>query len=248
VRPAYSSGREAGLWRRFVASRDPRVRDELVELHMPIARQMAARYAGISEPFDDLLQVASVGLVNAVDRFDPERGIPFAGYAKPTILGELKRHFRDRTWTIRLPRSLHDLLAKVDRAGEDIAARLGRPATVEELAVELGVTPIEVLEVLEAGRNRSPMSLDAPARGDDSEVAFAELLGRPDGSLELAEDRVALRGLLPTLGPQDREILRMRFLEELPQTVIAERIGCSQMHVSRLLSRLLDRLRAEARV
>ena len=120
-----SASRERELWRRFRAAGDSRAREELIEIHMPMARRMAARYAGVAEPYDDLLQVASLGLVNAVDRFDPARGVPFRGYAKPTILGELKRHFRDRTWTVRVPRSLHDLLSKIEGANEQSIGRLG---------------------------------------------------------------------------------------------------------------------------
>jgi RNA polymerase sigma-B factor len=241
-----SPARERELWRRFGVARDPRAREELIALHMPLARRMAARYAGVTEPYDDLLQVASLGLVNAVDRFDPGRGVPFRGYAKPTILGELKRHFRDRTWTVRVPRSLHDLLAKVERVNEESIAKLGRAATVEELSARLMVPKVDVIEALEAGRNRSPLSLDAPAPGGDGDVAGEELLGRPDEALALVEDRIALRNLLPVLDPQEREVLRMRFVEDLPQTAIAARVGCSQMQISRLLRRTLERLREEA--
>jgi RNA polymerase sigma-B factor len=214
---------------------------------MPLARRMAARYAGVAEPFDDLFQVASLGLVNAVDRFDPGRGVPFRGFAKPTIMGELKRHFRDRTWTVRVPRPLHDLLARVERANEEAIGKLGRAATVEELSLQLGVTRSEVLEALEAGHNRSAISLDAPAPGADPDVAGAEWVGRPDDAFELVEDRVALHGLLPILDEREQEILRLRFVEDMPQTAIAERIGCSQMQISRRLRRTLERLRDEAR-
>jgi RNA polymerase sigma-B factor len=243
---ALSASRERDLWRRFAVAGDPRAREQLIELHMPMARRMAARYAGVAEPFDDLLQVAGLGLVNAVDRFDPARGVPFRGYAKPTILGELKRHFRDRTWTVRVPRSLHDLLAKVEHANEEAIGKLGRSASVEELSVRLGVTQAEILEALQAGRNRSPISLDAPRPGGDPDVGGAEWVGRTDDALELVEDRVALRGLIPALDPREQEILRLRFAEDMPQTAIAERVGCSQMQVSRLLRRALERLREEA--
>jgi RNA polymerase sigma-B factor len=240
-----SASHERDLWRRFRAARDPRAREELIEIHMPMARHMAARYAGVAEPFDDLLQVASLGLVNAVDRFDPARGVPFRGYAKPTILGELKRHFRDRTWTVRVPRPLHDLLAKIEHANRQSIGRLGRAATVKELAAQLEVSPTEILDALEAGRNRSPISLDAPPPGGDDDGGV-DWVGRPDEALELAEDRVTLRDLLPGLDPREQEILRLRFVEDMPQTAIAERIGCSQMQISRLLRRTLERLREEA--
>src|ERR1700742_399393 len=141
---------EKELWGRVTASRDQGARAQLVEQYMPLARRMASRYAGVSEPYDDLLQVASLGLLNAVDRFDASRGTPFAGFAKPTILGELKRHFRDKVWTVRVPRSVHDRMAEVEKATEKLTLELRRPPSVEELACAVGFTAAEVLEVLEA--------------------------------------------------------------------------------------------------
>jgi RNA polymerase sigma-B factor len=227
--------------------RDQAARAELVELYMPLARRMASRYAGVSEPYDDLLQVASLGLLNAIDRFDASRGTPFAGFAKPTILGELKRHFRDKVWTVRVPRSVHDRMGEVEKATEKLTLELGRPPSVEELAEQVGIGAAEVLEVLEAQHNRKPLSLDAPPVGEDPEESSgAEWVGRPDGNFDLVEDRLAVEAVLPILGDREREVLRLRFVEELPQTEIALRIGCSQMHISRLLRRSLDRLREAA--
>jgi RNA polymerase sigma-B factor len=238
---------ERELWSRFAGQRDQAARRELVELYMPLARRMASRYAGVSEPFDDLLQVASLGLVNAVDRFDSTRGTPFAGFAKPTILGELKRHFRDKVWTVRVPRSIHDRMGEVERATEKLTLELHRPPRVDELAAEVGIEAAEVLEILEARHNRRPLSLDAPPSGEDpDESSGAEWVGRPDGNFDLAEDRIAMEAVLPSLDEREREVLRLRFVEELPQTEIALRIGCSQMHISRLLRRALDKLRVEA--
>ena len=238
---------ERELWRRFTEHRDQAARTELVELYMPLARRMASRYAGVSEPYDDLLQVASLGLLNAVDRFDASRGTPFAGFAKPTILGELKRYFRDKVWTVRVPRSVHDRMGEVEKATERLTLELGRPPSVEELAEEVGIKAAEVLEVLEAQHNRRPLSLDAPPVGEDPEDASgAEWVGRPDGNFDLVEDRLAMEAVLPVLGEREREVLRLRFVEELPQTEIAARIGCSQMHISRLLRRSLDKLREAA--
>jgi RNA polymerase sigma-B factor len=238
---------ESELWRRFGEHRDQAARTELVDLYMPLARRMASRYAGVSEPYDDLLQVASLGLLNAVDRFDVSRGTPFAGFAKPTILGELKRHFRDRVWTVRVPRSVHDRMGEVEKATEKLSREKGRPPSVEELAGEVGIDAADVLEVLEAQHNRKPLSLDAPPVGEDPEEASgAEWVGRPDGNFDLIEYRLAMESVLPVLGEREREVLRLRFAEELPQTEIALRIGCSQMHVSRLLRRSLDKLREAA--
>jgi RNA polymerase sigma-B factor len=238
---------ERELWRRFTEHRDQAARTELVELYMPLARRMASRYAGVSEPYDDLLQVASLGLLNAVDRFDASRGTPFAGFAKPTILGELKRHFRDKVWTVRVPRSVHDRMGEVEKATEKLTLEKGRPPSVEELAEAVGVEAADVLEVLEAQHNRRPLSLDAPPVGEDPEDASgAEWVGRPDGNFDLVEDRFAMESVLPVLGEREREVLRLRFVDELPQTEIALRIGCSQMHISRLLRRSLDKLRDAA--
>jgi RNA polymerase sigma-B factor len=235
---------EHELWRRVGVNRDQTARAELIELYMPLARRMASRYAGVSEPYDDLLQVASLGLVNAVDRFDSARGTPFSGFAKPTILGELKRHFRDKVWTVRVPRSVHDRMGEVEKATEKLTLELGRPPSVEELAGEVGTPAAEVLEVLEARHNRRPLSLDAPPVGEDpDEASGAEWVGRPDGNFDLVEDRLTMEAVLPVLGEREREVLHLRFACELPQTEIARRIGCSQMHVSRLLRRSLDKLR-----
>ena len=238
---------ERKLWRRLGADRDQAARTQLVELYMPLARRMAGRYAGVSEPYDDLLQVASLGLLNAVDRFDSSRGTPFAGFAKPTILGELKRYFRDKVWTVRVPRSVHDRMARVEQATEKLTLELHRPPSAQELAEHLAVDVADVLEILEAQHNRRPLSLDAPPAGEDPEDASgAEWVGRPDGNFDLVDDRLTMESVLPALGEREREVLRLRFVEELPQTEIATRIGCSQMHISRLLRRSLDQLREEA--
>jgi RNA polymerase sigma-B factor len=245
---SFQAKREEGrLWRRFGAGRDPVDRERLVELYMPLARRMAARYSGVSEPYEDLLQVASLGLLNAVDRFDATRGIPFAGFAKPTILGELKRYFRDKVWTVRVPRSIHDRMAQVEKATEKLTLDLRRPPSTQELAAETGIPVDDLLEVLEARNNRRPISLDASPTGEDPDESFGgEWVGRADGNFDLVEDRLTVTAALPSLDDREREILRMRFVEELPQSEIALRIGCSQMHVSRLLRRTLDRLREEA--
>jgi RNA polymerase sigma-B factor len=238
---------ERELWRRFTGHRDQAAREALIELYMPLARRMASRYAGVSEPYDDLLQVASLGLLNAVDRYDASRGIPFAGFAKPTILGELKRYFRDKVWTVRVPRSVHDRMGEVEKATEKLTLEKGRPPSVEELAEQVGLDAADVLEVLEAKHNRRPLSLDAPPVGEDpDEASGAEWVGRPDGNYDLIEDRIAMEAVLPVLGDREREVLRLRFAEELPQTEIALRVGCSQMHISRLLRRSLDKLRDAA--
>jgi RNA polymerase sigma-B factor len=238
---------ENELWRRFKQGRDQRAREELVKLYMPMARRMAGRYAGVVEPYDDLVQVASLGLLNAIDRFDIDRGIPFGGFAKPTIMGELKRYFRDKVWTIRVPRALHDRMAAIETATEELTEELSRPPSPKQLAEHLDIDVADILEALEARENRRPLALDRPIQNSDGEEqSTPEWIGEVDGGYELIEDRLTVESVLPTLDAREREVLRLRFIEELPQTEIAAQIGCSQMHVSRLLRRTLDRMRERA--
>lgn len=235
---------EAELWRRFARDRDPAIREELVRRNLPFAKRLALRYRGASESFDDLLQVANLGLVNAVDRFDPERGIPFTAFASPTILGELKRHFRDRVWTVRVPRGLHDRMAEVEKAITELTKQLQRSPSVGEIAGHLGVEQTDVLEVLEANHNRRPLSLDRPTGAEDAdETPASEWIGSEDANFELVEGRIALDAALPYLDDRERLVLRLRFADDLTQSQIAERIGHSQMHVSRILRRALSRIR-----
>lgn len=235
---------ERELWERFVRDRDPAIREELVRRHLPFAKRLALRYRGASESFDDLLQVANLGLLNAVDRFDPERGIPFTAFASPTILGELKRHFRDRVWTVRVPRGLHDRMAEVDKAITDLTKSLQRSPSVGEIAERLELEQTDVLEVLEANHNRRPLSLDRPPGGEDSDEALpSEWVGEEDERFELVEGRIALDAALPFLEERERVVLRLRFVEDMTQSQIAERIGHSQMHVSRILRRALTHIR-----
>jgi RNA polymerase sigma-B factor len=242
-----AGGHEKELWRRMKRERDQRAREELVKIYMPMARRMAGRYAGVVEPYDDLLQVASLGLLNAIDRYDPERGIPFVGFAKPTIMGELKRYFRDKVWTIRVPRALHDRMAAVESATEELTEALSRPPSPNEIAAHLKIDQSEVLETLAAEQNRRPLGLEAQIQGEDGDgPSTPEWIGHVDDGYELVEDRLTVETVLPTLDEREREVLRLRFVEDLPQSKIAARIGCSQMHVSRLLRATLDRLREQA--
>jgi len=219
-----------------------------VRRNMPFAKRLALRYRGASESFDDLLQVANLGLINAVDRFDPDRGIPFTAFAAPTILGELKRHFRDRVWTVRVPRGLHDRIAEVDKTIAELTKRLQRAPSVGDIAAALDLEQTDVLEVLEANHRRRPLSLDRPAGSDDSdEPASAELIGDEDKGFELVEGRIALDEALPHLDERERLVLRLRFVEDMTQSQIAEQIGHSQMHVSRILRRALARIRDQIR-
>jgi RNA polymerase sigma-B factor len=235
-------GHEEELWRRLKRDRDQRAREELVNLYMPIARRMAGRYAGVAEPYDDLVQVASLGLLNAVDRFDVDRGTPFVGFAKPTIMGELKRHFRDKVWTIRVPRSLHDRIGAIETATEELTKQLGSPPSPSRVAEGLRIEVSDVLEALEARENRRPLGLDQPIHGEDGDGS-PEWIGAVDAGYALIENRLTVERVLPDLDDRERELLRLRFVEELPQSEIAARIGCSQMQVSRLLRGSLERLR-----
>ncbi|HET7444089.1 MAG TPA: SigB/SigF/SigG family RNA polymerase sigma factor [Solirubrobacterales bacterium] len=236
---------EHELWQRFRTERDPATREELVRRYLPFARNLALRYRGASESFDDLLQVASLGLVNAIDRFDPDRGTPFAAFASPTILGELKRHFRDRVWTVRVPRGLHDRMAEVEKATTALTVELQRSPSVVEIAERMGIDPTDVLEVMEANHNRRPLSLDRPVGGEDDESPASEWVGDVDAGFELIEDKLALEGVLPHLDERERVVLHLRFVEDMTQSQIAEQVGHSQMHVSRILRRTLEKIRAE---
>jgi RNA polymerase sigma-B factor len=243
--PGEGLAAEAILWRRLRDQRDPAAREELVRRYLPFAKNLALRYRGASESFDDLLQVANLGLVNAVDRFDPARGTPFAAFASPTILGELKRHFRDRVWTVRVPRGLHDRMAEVEKATTALTVELQRSPSVGEIAAKLEIDPAEVLEVLEANHNRRPLSLDRPVGGEDDESPASEWVGDEDEGYELIDDKLALEGVLPQLDDRERLILRLRFVEDMTQSQIAEQIGHSQMHVSRILRCTLERIREQ---
>jgi RNA polymerase sigma-B factor len=249
VEIAVTRQHERDLWRRLSEKRDQGAREELVAIYLPVARRMAGRYAGVVEPYDDLVQVASVGLLNAIDRFDADRGTPFLGFAKPTIMGELKRYFRDKVWTIRVPRVLHDRMAAIDSATEGLTEELSRPPSPREIADHLRIDVADVLETLAAEENRRPLGLEAQIQGEDGEgPGTPEWLGRVDDGYALVEDRLTVETVLPSLGEREREVLRLRFVEDQPQSKIAAQIGCSQMHVSRLLRGTLARLRDQAGV
>lgn len=215
-------------------------------MYLPLARRMAKRYAGVREPYDDLVQVASLGLLNAIDRFDPEAGTPFAGFARPTILGELKRHLRDKVWTVRVPRAVHDRLAKIEATVDALTEELGRPPSIGEVAADLDLDRDEVLEALAAGLNRKAVSLDAPSPELDDGAPRVEALAAEERGYAAVEDRVAIAAVTAALDEREREVLRMRFVEELTQRQIAARLGTSQMSVSRLLRRSLANLREAA--
>ena len=227
------------LWLRARAG-DKAARDRLIEHHIPLARSLAVQYRHAREPFDDLCQVANLGLVKAVDRFDPDRGIAFTSYAVPTILGELKRHFRDRTWSIHFSRSVQESIARVEKVSEALRQQLGRYPTAGEVAEHCGMSIEDVTEALLADNASRMSSLDAPVQREDGDLA--DLLGREDSGLDRVEDALLIEQLAAGLTAREREILRLRFVEDLVQREIAERVGISQMHVSRVLRRALEQL------
>jgi RNA polymerase sigma-B factor len=229
---------------RWHERRDEMAREALVLRFMPLARSLARRYGRSSEPFDDLLQVASLGLLKALDRFDPARGYPFASFAVPTILGEMRRYFRDSGWSVHVPRRAQERALEVRDAQEHLSNRRGHAPTVGEIAEYLELEAEDVLEAMQAGQAYEALSLDAPRRGADSDLEpYGETLGEEDERFELVELDATLAPVLEQISVLEQTILRMRFVDDLTQTEIAERVGVSQMQVSRLLRRALDRLR-----
>jgi RNA polymerase sigma-B factor len=238
---------ERQLLLRYHLEGDLAAREELAERFLPLARDLALRYTYTDEPFDDLLQVASLGLIKAIDRFEPGRGTKFTSYAAPTILGELKRHFRDKGWALHVPRDLQERSLAVGRETEALSKRLGRSPKVREVAEALGCSVEQVLEAQEAAASYEAASLDAPtARDDEEAAALVELLGADDSSYELVESRDAIASTWRSLPDVERQVVELRFMQDLTQREIGERIGYSQMHVSRLLRRALNRLERAA--
>ncbi|MGW3072796.1 MULTISPECIES: RNA polymerase sigma factor SigF [unclassified Kitasatospora] len=218
------------------------LRNQLVRMHIPLVEHLARRFRNRGEPLDDLTQVATIGLIKSVDRFDHERGVEFSTYATPTIVGEIKRHFRDKGWAVRVPRRLQELRLSLTTATSELSQRHGRSPTVHELAEHLGISEEDVLEGLESANAYSTLSLDVPD-SDDESPAVADTLGATDEALEGVEYRESLKPLLAQLPPREQKILVLRFFRNMTQSQIAAEVGISQMHVSRLLARTLAQLR-----
>lgn len=234
----------AELFRRWRGARDQRARDVLIERFLPLARKLARRYTASNEPYDDLVQVASLGLVKAVERFDPERGFAFTSFAVPTIVGELKRYFRDTAWALHVDRSAQEWARRIADARREIATRRGRGPTVGELAEYLECSSEEVVDGLQVVEAFDTVSLDAPRPTDgDGVVSRLDALGDEDQRLVLVDEQATIFAAAQRLGERERQILFLRFNEDLTQTEIADRVGVSQMQVSRLLRRTLQRLR-----
>jgi RNA polymerase sigma-B factor len=226
---------------------DPAAREALVERFLPLARQLARRYQHGGEQLDDLIQVASLGLLKAIDRFDPARETAFSSFAVPTILGELKRHFRDKGWSVRVPRDLQELAVRVERVSDELSRELGRAPSVAEIAEQIGTTTEQVLEAREASAAYRAVSLDRPRDDDDEgDAGMADSFGIEDPGFGVAEDAATVERLMRVLTEREREVLRLRFAEDLTQSEIGERVGVSQMHVSRLIRHAVAQLREAA--
>jgi RNA polymerase sigma-B factor len=239
-------GTDAELFARARESEDLRAREQLVERYLPLARRLARRYQRADEPLEDLVQVASLGLLKAIDRFDSDREVVFSSYAVPTILGELKRHFRDRTWSVRVSRDLQELVLRVDRAVTRLSVGQHRSPSVSEIAKAVDASEEQVLDALEAAGAYRAGSLDAPRsnQGDEVGETFADTLGEEESGFRRAEERATLEPLLARISERERTVLELRFGADMTQAEIGERIGVSQMQVSRLIRQALSRLRS----
>ncbi len=240
--------RSAGLFVAFrdedapAASRDA-AREALVRLHLPLVEHCARRFRNRGEPLEDLVQVGTIGLIKSIDRFDTERGVEFSTYATPTIIGEIKRYFRDKGWAIRVPRRLQELRMQIGAASAELTQTLGRSPTPRELADAIGCPVEEVVEGIESSNAYSTLSLDATDDSDDGAATMLDAIGVDDVALEHVEIRESIKPLLDRLAPREKKILLLRFFKNMTQSQIAEEIGVSQMHVSRLLNRTLEQLR-----
>jgi RNA polymerase sigma-B factor len=244
--PHSAARRDHALFARYSNRRHPADRDLLVKQYLPLARQLARRYQRGQVPFDDLFQIACLGLLKAIDRFDPERGLAFSTYAVPTIAGEIKRHFRDHTWSVRVPRDLQELALKVERVASEVSLSLRRQPTIAEIAAAVDASDEDVLEALEAAGAYEASSLESPLSDEGGGGTLGDSIGTEEHGFTGAEQRAMLEQLMGVLTPREREVLRLRFAEDLTQTDIGERIGVSQMHVSRIIRHALAELRGVA--
>ena len=234
------------LLRRYHEQGDLAARDQLIEQYMSLVRSLARRYAYRGEQLDDLVQIGAIGLIKAIDRFDLDRGVELTTYATPNIIGEIKRHFRDKGWAVRVPRGLQELSVQLSRLIEQLTVQHSRSPTIAEIAKEAGVEEEQVLEALESGRAYSSVSLSAGGVGDeDGDLDPLETIGTEEHEYQVSEDRAVLEPGFKVLDERERRILHLRFFEGLTQSQIAQQIGISQMHVSRLIRRALEKIRDE---
>ena len=242
-----SSVEDRVLLRRYHEEGDLSAREQLIEQYMSLVRSLARRYSYRGEQLDDLVQIGAIGLIKAIDRFDIERGVELTTYATPNIIGEIKRHFRDKGWSVRVPRGLQELNVQLSRLIEEKTVELGRSPTIPELAKAAGAEEEEVLEALESGRAYSSVSLSTASGGqeEDGELDPLESLGAEEPQYEVSEDRAVLAPGFRVLDERERKILHLRFFKGLTQSQIAQQVGISQMHVSRLIRRALEKIREE---
>lgn len=242
-KPAWDKERTRELFRRYKEEGDEEAREQLIVSHVNLVRYSAAKFKNRGEPLDDLIQVGTIGLIKAIDRFDPSRGLEFTTYATPTIMGEIKRHFRDKGWTIRVPRRLQELSAKVNSATDELTARLQRSPSIEEVAEYLGTTADEVLEAMESSSAYSSVPLEAQGGNEDDDApSVIDRYASVDGDLEASDDRIVLEEVIGEFPEADQQAIRMRFIDGMTQVEIAKRLGISQVQVSRMLRRALRRI------
>jgi RNA polymerase sigma-B factor len=247
TRSARETREERALFQRFASDRDVRARDALIERFLPLARSLAIRYQRSHEPLDDLMQVAALGLIKAVDGFDPRRDIAFSSYAVPTILGEIKRYFRDRTWAVRVPRDLQELSLRVDHSVGELAESLQRQPSLAELAVAVGADEETILEAMQVGGAHRALSFDARRGADyDAAATLGDSIGFDEDGFDRAEERATLSALLEIVTAREREVLRLRFEQDMTQAEIGAVVGVSQMHVSRIIRNALTRMHTVA--
>ena len=240
---AWDKDRTRELFRQYKATGDPEVRDQLIVSHLNLVRFLASKFKNRGEPLDDLNQVGTIGLIKAIDRFDPSRGLEFTTYATPTILGEIKRHFRDKGWSVRVPRRLQELSAKVNQANDELTNELSRSPSVEEIAKRVGASVDDVLEAMESSSAYSSVPLEGGGSSDDDDApSVIDHYATEDENLAASDDRIVLEDAIRDFSPREKDVIRMRFFEGMTQVEIAERLGISQVQVSRLLRRTLRRV------
>lgn len=242
-KPAWDKERTRELFRRYKEEGDEEAREQLIVSHVNLVRYIAAKFKNRGEPLDDLIQVGTIGLIKAIDRFDPSRGLEFTTYATPTIMGEIKRHFRDKGWTIRVPRRLQELSAKVNSATDELTAQLQRSPSIEEVADYLGTTADEVLEAMESSSAYSSVPLEGQGNNEEDDApSVIDRYASVDGDLEASDDRIVLEEVIGEFPEADQQAIRMRFIDGMTQVEIAKRLGISQVQVSRMLRRALRRI------
>ncbi len=240
---AWDKERTRELFRRYKEKGDEDARAQLIESHLNLVRFLASSYKNRGEPLDDLIQVGSIGLIKAIDRFDPERGLEFTTFATPTITGEIKRYFRDKGWSVRVPRRLQELSKKVNQATDELTVELKRSPTVEEIAQKLGVSVDEVLEAMESSGAYSSVPLEAGGSEEDDSPAVIDRYATEDQELESIDERLVIQDTIKSFSPREQEVIRMRFVDNLTQVEIAQRLGVSQVQVSRFLRRTLKKVK-----